>query len=308
MRSCALSLVLAFAACGGSQKPTPPPAKPAAKPADPKPADPGPNAQVNGVYINDGCTEMKGSAETIALFQKSCGLHDGEGCSKLAGYHLCGVGVTRDLSKAATYAEQGCDYGYKESCNNVAMLIAYPDPPISPPIAFQYAVKGCSAPKPDPQSCNTLGLMYLQGIGTPVDPVKSAAIFEDQCKQQNAGACANLAMQAYLGMGIPRDLARAAKLAESACNAGMPSACNTLGGILIDQGGDANIGRAELLFTNICNQPNGSGACDNLGQLYAHGAGAIKVDKDKASAAYKKACDAGFAKACTHLADLMSGN
>jgi len=261
---------------------------------------------VSGVYINDGCTQMKGDTNTIALLQKACGGKDGEGCSKLAGFYLCGVAVPRDLAKAASFAEQGCDYNYFQSCGNVAMMIAYPDPPISPPTAFQYATKGCTGK--DPDSCNTLGLMYLQGIGTPADPTKSAQIFEAMCKANNAGACANLAMQAYFGMGVPRDLARAAQLAESACNAGMPAACNTLGGILMDQGGDANIRRAELLFTNICNQPNGSGACDNLGLLYQHGSGPIQVDKDKAAAAFKKACDGGFAKSCTHLADLTSGN
>jgi len=136
MRWCALSFAVAIAACGGGQKPAAPapPAAPAKPPAA-KPAEPPPNATVSGVYINDGCTQMKGDTNTIALLQKACGGKDGEGCSKLAGFYLCGVAVPRDLAKAASFAEQGCDYNYFQSCGNVAMMIAYPDPPISPPTA-----------------------------------------------------------------------------------------------------------------------------------------------------------------------------
>jgi TPR repeat protein len=149
-------------------------------------------------------------------------------------------------------------------------------------------------------------MMLLQGVGTKPDPVRSAKIFEEQCQKQNAGACANLAMQVYLGVGTARDLKRAATLSEAACKANMLAACNTLAGILVEQGGDDNMQRAETLFTAICNQPNSAGACDNLGQLYARGVGSKPPDKDKAAAIFKKACDDGFAKSCTHLAQLMS--
>ena len=299
-----------LSACGGSQQPPPSAARAQAKPPPPPPSAPtqglATNAQLNGMFVNTGCGQMTGTPETVALFQKACDAHDGQGCSELAGRYLCGKGVAQDYAKSTVLSEQGCDYGYIQSCNNVAMMVAYPQAKLDPSIAFKYADKGCSAG--DPAACNGVGLMYLQGIGTAADPVKAGRLFDDLCKKNNAMACANLAMQAYLGIGMPRDVKHAAELADSACKQGMPSACNTLGGILIEEGGDDNMHRAEVLFTTICDQADGNAACDNLGQLYAHGITAKEPpNKDRAAAMFKKACDAGFAKSCTHLAELMSG-
>lgn len=297
-----LVLVLVLTACGSAPVVRPTPPAPPSKLAPPTIAPPPTTQKISGVVITDACTGLKASAEAAALQQKACDGGDGQGCSDLARRYICASGVPLDLPRSTALSERACDLGFVPACGNVAMMVAYPGSNVEPAAAFRYADKGCKAG--DGGACNALGLIYLQGIGTPVDAEKSARLFDDQCKRANQQACGNLAMQLYFGMGLARDIPRAAVLAEHACTS-VPGACSTLGAILVEQGGDANMQRAEILFASTCNLGNG-GACDNLGQLYARGVGQAPPDRDRASAAYKQACDLGFAKACTHLAELIS--
>jgi TPR repeat protein len=86
----------------------------------------------------------------------------------------------------------------------------------------------------------------------------------------------------------------------------LPFACHTLAGVLVEQGGSANLATAERLYTQVCALPERASSCDNLGLLYARGAGA-PPDRAKAALAFRRGCEQKFAPACTHLGQLMSG-
>ena len=60
-------------------------------------------------------------------------------------------------------------------------------------------------------------------------------------------------------------------------------------------------GAAELLEKS-CSEGNGSG-CRQLGNHFNYGLHEEKVDKERARALYKKACQLDFAPACVDLGD-----
>jgi uncharacterized protein len=303
------SLVLAFvvAACGPPVAPVAPTPTPTPT-STPKTATPEVSkvtpGKVTGMFAGDECTHVSGTPEAVASFQKACTLKDGDGCLELAARYQCGAGVARDVDKALQYDVQACDLANGGGCANAAM--AYLGATGDPAKALEYANKGCMLA--NGVACGYVGVIYWQGIGVPADLSRAAKIFDDQCvKKSNMMACANYAVLLYMGGdGVARDLKRAKELAETSCLADMQAACNILAGILIEQGGDDNAARAAQLFEQVCTE-GGGGSCDNLGELYLHGAGKILPDRAKAKTEFERACQLQNALGCTHLGDVTSG-
>jgi TPR repeat protein len=289
----ALFLFAAVAACGGGH---PVAIAPTAAGEIPPPVPSRVPLRVDGVGLPDRCASIQPTPRSIELFDRACAAKDGEACSELSRRYLCGIDVAQDLARAAALEEQACDLDFIPACAHVAQLTAYPQAVVEPAAAFRDADKGCKAG--DPDACVALGVAYLQGLGTPPDPARAAAIFTAGCERGDFAACSSLAMQTALGLGVAKDLPRAAALAERACGAGMPLACHTLGSVKFEQG---DVRRAEALLAETCALPARASSCDNLGLLYARGG-----VRDKAAAAFRRGCEQAYAPACTHLGQLMS--
>ena len=114
-------------------------------------------------------------------------------------------------------------------------------------------------------SCNVLGMMLVEGRGTPADGKRARAAFERGCDEKNPRACSNLGLLLMTGALVPRDLRAALAAYERGCEGGLP------------------------------------GACANVGALCMKGQGGVAIDYARAVAASTKACDAGDALGCANL-------
>jgi hypothetical protein len=260
--------------------------------------------KLTGNFQPDQCAGITGTPAAVANFDKACTLRDAEGCLQLAARYACGAGVARDLDKATRYEVTSCDLGGGDGCSAAAvtyLMGASPDPAKG----LAVATKGCTLG--DSSSCSYVAMIYWQGIGVAPDPARAAKIFDEQCsKKKNMMACANDAVLLYMGApGVARDLVRAQDLAETSCAADMQAGCNLLAGLLLDRGGAEDIARAARLFDKVCEEGGGA-ACDNLGQLFRHGANGFVPNLDKAKEKFDRACKLENPPGCTHLGEVTS--
>jgi uncharacterized protein len=256
-----------------------------------------------GNFQPDQCAGISGTPAAVASFEKACSLRDPNGCLQLAARYACGAGVARDLDKAVHYEVTSCDLGGGDGCGAAAMTYLMGSAP-EPEKALVLANKGCTLG--DSPSCSYVGMIYWQGLGVTADPARAAKIFDEECAKKDQMACANDAVLLYMGApGVVRDLVRARELAETSCSANMQAGCNLLAGLLLERGGVEDIERAARLFDKVCEEGGGA-ACDNLGQLYRHGANGLAPNLDRAKEKFDRACKLENPPGCTHLGEVTS--
>ena len=119
----------------------------------------------------------------------------------------------------------------------------------------------------EPASQRNLGLLYLNGLGVPRDPVQAARWFKAAADQAFAPAAANLADLYLRGNGVPADRRKAAQYMRIAADGGLAESQH------------------------------------NLGIFYEHGIG-LEKDEDAAVFWYQRASAQGFQKSTDRLAAL----
>ncbi|WP_417513683.1 tetratricopeptide repeat protein [Minwuia sp.] len=119
----------------------------------------------------------------------------------------------------------------------------------------------------DPAAQRNLGLLYLNGLGVPQDPVEAASWFRRAAEQSFAPAAANLADLYLRGVGVPRDRRKSAEYMRIAADGGIAEAQH------------------------------------NLGVLYEHGFG-LEKDQHAAVFWYQRAAASGYQKSIDRLAVL----
>ncbi len=301
----ALALVVpalvTLASCGGAALAPSPEAHAAA--AAPEVRDT--TAQRTGKPVNmsvamdsSECGKLRGDETTVALFKKGCDGGDATGCHELFARYLCGVGVPQDSEHAREAATRACDLGLVQACANAGMLLGN-QPGGNKALGRKMLEKGCTGG--DIAACNNLGTMEMMS-GEGQGPVRAAAMFQKLCDTGNVMSCANLAQILAVGLGdVPMDQPRARTLAEGACAKDNFVACNVMG-IVLYQATPSDPGGAAKAWTKACDL-GAPASCDNLGQLYQHGAG-VELDVAHATNLYRKGCNAGVAHSCTALGQL----
>lgn len=296
--------VLTLIGCGGAMQapaPAPAPAPDAhastAKASPPEAAAPRKAVNMNVAMDSSECRSMRGDETSVALFKKGCDGGDATGCHELFARYMCGVGTPQDSQLALTAATRACDLGLVQACANAGMLLGNGGGDQTKARAL--LTKGCTGG--DMAACNNLGTMDMMssdGQG----PVKAASLFQKLCDKGNVMSCANLAQILAVGLGdVPMDQARARSLAEGACAKDNFVACNVMG-IVLFQATPPDPSGAAKAWTRACDL-GAPASCDNLGQLYQHGAG-VEQDLTHATNLYRKACNAGVPHACTALGQL----
>jgi len=156
----------------------------------------------------------------------------------------------------------------------------------------------------DSQSCSSLGWIYDEGLGVPVDHAKGAELYKQACDAGYLLACSNLGYLFERGTGVPQDLARARALYEQGCTGGNALGCANLGSYYETgrAGLPVDLTRAATLFTEACDRDNQTG-CTNLGDVYASGKG-VPRDYSRAATLYGNACGQSYARACSDLGGL----
>jgi TPR repeat protein len=137
-------------------------------------------------------------------------------------------------------------------------------------------------------------VLFLAAAGPQVEELQAA------CDAGRAAACASLGALYRQGLGVPVDECRAATLFDRACTGGAADGCVGLGlmfedGLCLEQDGS----RAAALYEKACAGRSAMG-CKNLGDLYLSGEGVAR-NPVRAVAYYKQACALGSASACDAL-------
>lgn len=140
----------------------------------------------------------------LAAAEKACPATrpDAVACGSAAEFHLCGWGGARDLAKALTFAQRGCDDGRPGPCDLVADVHAENKSTEKQREALE---RGCRLG--GTASCSKLGVLVE-------DPARALALHELSCSRGNADGCARLAEL------LARDganEARARELAAASC-------------------------------------------------------------------------------------------
>jgi TPR repeat protein len=194
------------------------------------------------------------------LFERSCGLDHGSGCSDLGIALLTGEATTKDPPKAADSFERACKLGEANGCFNLANL-------------------------------------YYDGVGVTADKSKAFSLYEQACNAGKAAGCINLGAAYDDGEGVAVDKQKAFSLFKRACEGDEPIGCNNLA-FLFGQGSGTSADQAQAAryYDRGCALGNAK-ACEYLGTRYLEGKG-VEKSTEKARELLKKSCDAGNQAAC----------
>jgi hypothetical protein len=160
-------------------------------------------------------TDDKQLRAARARFDAACAR---DRCAGLAVLYEQGLGVAKDLSKAADYHMRGCKRRVR-SCLEAAQLYEYTKEDAK---LFPAVERLCKA-DPDSryaQGCRWLAELIRGGRGTKKDPAKAFALFEKECGPDGDGlltACMPLGEMLVAGEGTAVDVARARRLYERHC-------------------------------------------------------------------------------------------
>ncbi len=152
------------------------------------------------------------------------------------------------------------------------------------------------------EACFNLGLMH-GGEGLPPDPGAALGNWSRACDLGFGPGCSRLGEAFARGEGVEKSLPRAAGLFEKACAAKDLESCRWVAGRVMAGQMEASAGLAPL--KQLCDADD-LAACANLGLLLLRGK-AAPVDRPRAIALHRKACEGGLAEACKRLKALEGG-
>jgi len=113
-------------------------------------------------------------------------------------------------------------------------------------------------------ACAHLAPLVMNGTGTARSPERAFSLATRGCGAGDAEACGLLAIQLETGIGTRRDLAGAARAHQVACDKGRGTSCRALGKIY-DAGGEGvpvDKARAAALFRRACELKVKAPGCD----------------------------------------------
>jgi len=157
----------------------------------------------------------------------------------------------------------------------------------------------------NPEAEFNLGLVYLQGDGTPKDAAKAAAWLEKSALQGYAEAQFRLGRMYARGEGVPTDLAKAFGWIERAAGQGHAEAQFELAGMYArGEGVPTDPAKAVEWMEKAANQGHAK-AQGFVGWMYTEGRG-VPRNVAKAAEWYQKAATQGDAEAQFHLAGMYA--
>jgi hypothetical protein len=156
------------------------------------------NAASAGVALGHGCDLGASEACTKLIefvqsdgkdaFQQACNRGDGASCFVLGSLYSGGSGVPKDDGLAFTLFHKSCDLEWWRGCGR-------------------------------------LGVSYLVGQGTAVNPLKAIQNFEIACQQRNAPSCFEAGKLHFQGNPGLHNLKLARERFKQACELGIKAAC-----------------------------------------------------------------------------------
>jgi TPR repeat protein len=221
--------------------------------------------QLGAAYL-EGTGVSKDLPRATALFVQACNGGNMAACSALALEYLEGPSSERNPKAAVEMYQKACTGGFKPACRNLGLVLrdgrGVPPDPVGAsllldkacrggvPLACTYAgdldtvlaaklgpsrmkqaighyKQGCEAG--DPTACRQLGVVYLEGKGTPKSATAAAVWLQRACLPDDPVACRLLGALLVQGApGVARDVERGKQLLTRACDAKDDEACKLL--------------------------------------------------------------------------------
>jgi TPR repeat protein len=231
------------------------------------------------------------ASPTFAELQKSCETGDAAACDVLGNRLRDGLGVQRDLPRAAQLFRMACERKSPDGCADDAHLLALGEgQDAKPRAALPRLEKMCKAGQA--RACGHLGDVFARGRGAPQDVARAEDLLAKACKQGDARSCTNLAPVAARSGSSER----ARELAGRGCDLGDVPGCAYLGELYAKS---QDTVRAGLYFSRACEagMPHG---CTRQGYLLFESG----VDPRRGRELLQKGCDGGDADACEVLRGL----
>ena len=152
--------------------------------------------------------------------------------------------------------------------------------------------------------CDNLGLLYEHGWGVSRDYAQARSFYEKACDGGSAIGCSNLGVLNENGLGVARDYAQAASLFKKACDSGSAYGCGNLGWMYQNGRGVAqDYGQAASLYEKACDGGDAN-SCGSLGNLYVKGLG-VTQDAARGGSLLQKSCSGGNRWSCDQLKQLQ---
>ncbi len=248
-----------------------------------------------GVAHESGEGAQKDLTKAKALYEKSCKLKHGLGCTNF------GDALVRDKSDEPARAAytQACELEYADGCYRLGgMLINGEGGKKDSTAGLSWLTKACEAKLPSQDACGEIGLVYGLGDGVPADKAKGEKLMQAACDAGSLFTCTNLGILMRDGKLGPKNQARATALFEKACPA-EATACNELALVYeLGLGVTKDLPKSISLFEQACTGGNVLG-CTNYAMSLRDGMGLLAKDPKKAAYIFDKACAMGDDKACT---------
>lgn len=247
----------------------------------------------------------KDSALAIAAYQKGCVSNNSDGresCNRLGQMHLDGLGVTKNPVRAYELFASACLAGLKLGCHNQANLqMTGVGTARNPAEAEKLYAGACQGEGRLPESCLSLGRIYLSGAGGRVDVNRAAYAllqledmkataemvresrallvphWQSLCNINSGVVCQGLAAR-YAGgyQSLAKDPVSATTLYQMACKAGAGPSCSMAGAALFNGTGlPKNLTESAHFYEMGCKAAD-LNSCYRAAVAYLQGSGVIK--------------------------------
>ena len=268
-----------------------------------------------GQVVQEGCQQCMIMADNALgqnrpdigkarqLYNKGCGVHHPESCSKLAAMVSEGRGGPPDLKRANDLYGIACEKGSMQSACTEWALSMYDGASMKQDQERAVALfdTACThEEQAQPKACAALGLAYFEGVGVERrDQEKGVELLKASCTDNFAPGCVQTAL-AHLGWsrGSRRANVEIAEEAfERACKVDPQHGCFELAELHEDNKAiDSSPEKAAIFYQKTCNIDPTRG-CFEAAELMAEGK--VEARNSEIASLYNLACEHGHSEACS---------
>lgn len=185
-----------------------------------------PGAPAMDEYVAGVRAARAGDATSLTSLERACDAGNPCACSTVGSLLEGGELVPRDVDRAITMLERGCQGADAFGCYWFGAALFEHREEQAERVAELYAT-ACDDDVAD--ACQALGRLRMSGIGGDEDPAEAVRRYESACEDGNVFACYFLGQAAARGLGMDADPARARELLGWSCEqAQLPHACTAL--------------------------------------------------------------------------------
>ncbi|HEV7238816.1 MAG TPA: PDZ domain-containing protein [Thermoanaerobaculia bacterium] len=257
------------------------------------------------LYVT-GSIVPKNDIRALDFYTRGCSYGDARGCYNVGTLHDRGKGTSVSATRAMAAYEQACAAGMSMACTDAGVLYERGLGTMKDAArAAEMYRRGCEGSPCEPSNvvgCMNLGRAYRDGIGLTKDPARAAEIFRTVCEQKveaddeetKVRACVLLGAFQISGLGVAKDVKAGLARSEDGCTRGDALGCFN---VAANHAWSEDFTSAAKYYAKACEGEDAE-SCYELGVLYDEAKG-VPYDPVRSAALIRRACDGGFAKACS---------